>query len=114
MNQAVYLAFMKPGDTILGMDLSHGGHLTHGAPVSHMGKIFNFVRYKTIPEEAGRIDFDALRRIALETRPKILLCGYTSYPRDYDYAEFQKHRRRGRRASRWRTSPTSAGSSPRA
>jgi len=90
MNQAVYLAFMKPGDTILGMDLSHGGHLTHGAPVSHMGKIFNFVRYKTIPAEEGRIDFEEVRRIALETRPKILLCGYTSYPRDYDYAEFQR------------------------
>jgi glycine hydroxymethyltransferase len=90
MNQAVYLAFMKPGDTILGMDLSHGGHLTHGAPVSHMGKIFNFVRYKTFPEEAGRIDFDALRKTAVETRPKIVLCGYTSYPRDYDYAEFQR------------------------
>ncbi|HEX2486107.1 MAG TPA: serine hydroxymethyltransferase, partial [Myxococcota bacterium] len=90
MNQAVYLAFMKPGDTILGMDLSHGGHLTHGAPVSHMGKIFNFVRYKTIPDEAGRIDFDELRRIALETRPKMVLCGYTSYPRDYDYGEFQR------------------------
>jgi glycine hydroxymethyltransferase len=90
MNQAVYLAFMKPGDTIIGMDLSHGGHLTHGAPVSHMGKIFNFVRYKTFPEEEGRIDFDALRKTALETRPKILLCGYTSYPRDYDYAEFQR------------------------
>jgi glycine hydroxymethyltransferase len=90
MNQAVYLAYMKPGDTILGMDLSHGGHLTHGAPVSHMGKIFNFVRYKTLPEEEGRIDFDALRKTALETRPKILLCGYTSYPRDLDYAQFQK------------------------
>jgi glycine hydroxymethyltransferase len=90
MNQAVYLAYMKPGDTILGMDLSHGGHLTHGAPVSHMGKIFNFVRYKTEPENEGRIDFDALRRTALETRPKILLCGYTSYPRDLDYAQFQK------------------------
>ncbi len=90
MNQAVYLAFMKPGDTILGMDLSHGGHLTHGAPVSHMGKIFNFVRYKTFPDEEGRIDFDALRKTALEARPKILLCGYTSYPRDYDYAEFQR------------------------
>ena len=57
MNQAVYLAFLKPGDTILGMDLSHGGHLTHGAPVSHMGKIFNFVRYKTNPDENGKIDF---------------------------------------------------------
>ena len=61
MNQAVYLAFMKPGDTILGMDLSHGGHLTHGAPVSHMGKIFNFVRYKTDTEDEGRIDYDGLR-----------------------------------------------------
>ena len=90
MNQAVYLAFMKPGDTILGMDLSHGGHLTHGAPVSHMGKIFNFVRYKTHPEEEGRIDFDELRRVALETRPKIVLCGYTSYPRDYDYGDFKR------------------------
>jgi glycine hydroxymethyltransferase len=90
MNQAVYLAFMKPGDTILGMDLSHGGHLTHGAPVSHMGKIFNFVRYKTDPARGGRIDFDAVRRMALETRPKIVLCGYTSYPRDYDYGEFKK------------------------
>jgi glycine hydroxymethyltransferase len=90
MNQAVYLAFMKPGDTILGMDLSHGGHLTHGAPVSHMGKIFDFVRYKTLPDEGGRIDFDALRRTALEKRPKILLCGYTSYPRDLDYEAFQR------------------------
>lgn len=90
MNQAVYLAFMKPGDTILGMDLSHGGHLTHGAPVSHMGRVFNFVRYKTRPEQQGRIDFDELRRIALETRPKIVLCGYTSYPRDYDYADFKR------------------------
>jgi glycine hydroxymethyltransferase len=90
MNQAVYLAFMKPGDTILGMDLSHGGHLTHGAPVSHMGKIFNFVRYKTHPDEAGRIDFDELRRVAVERRPKIVLCGYTSYPRDYDYADFKR------------------------
>jgi glycine hydroxymethyltransferase len=90
MNQAVYLAFMKPGDTILGMDLSHGGHLTHGAPVSHMGKIFNFVRYKTHPEEEGRIDFDELRRVAQETRPKIVLCGYTSYPRDYDYGDFKR------------------------
>jgi len=89
MNQAVYLAFMKPGDTILGMDLSHGGHLTHGSPVSHMGQIFNFVRYKTLPEEQGRIDFDEVRRLALESRPKIVLCGYTSYPRDYDYAEFK-------------------------
>lgn len=90
MNQAVYLAFLKPGDTVLGMDLSHGGHLTHGHPVSHMGKIFNFVRYKTHPEEEGRIDFEELMRVAKETKPKIVLCGYTSYPRDYDYADFKK------------------------
>jgi len=90
MNQAVYLAFMKPGDTILGMDLSHGGHLTHGAPVSHMGKLFNFVRYKTHPENQGKIDFEELMRVAKETKPKIVLCGYTSYPRDYDYADFKK------------------------
>jgi glycine hydroxymethyltransferase len=89
MNQAVYLAFLKPGDTILGMDLSHGGHLTHGAPVSHMGNLFHFVRYKTNPDEAGRIDVDALRCLARETRPKMVLVGYSSYPRDLDYAAFK-------------------------
>jgi glycine hydroxymethyltransferase len=89
MNQAVYLAYLQPGDTILGMDLSHGGHLTHGAPVSHMGRLFNFVRYKTQPDRQGAIDFDALLQLAKETRPKIVLCGYTSYPRDYDYAAFR-------------------------
>lgn len=90
MNQAVYMAFLQPGDTVLGMDLSHGGHLTHGHPVSHMGKIYNFVRYKTHPEEEGRIDFDELARVARETKPKIVLCGYTSYPRDYNYEDFKK------------------------
>jgi len=88
MNQAVYLAFLAPGDTILGMDLSHGGHLTHGAPVSHMGRIFRFVRYKT--DAAGRIDFDEVRAIARAERPRIVLCGYTSYPRDLDYAGFRR------------------------
>jgi glycine hydroxymethyltransferase len=89
MNQAVYFAFLKPGDTVLAMDLSHGGHLTHGAPVSHMGKVFNFVRYKTFPDQGGAIDFDALMRVAKETRPELVLCGYSSYPRDYDYAAFK-------------------------
>lgn len=87
MNQAVYLALLEPGDTILAMDLSHGGHLTHGAPVSHMGRLFNFVRYKT--EADGSIDYDALRELALEHKPKLLLCGYSSYPRDLDYARFK-------------------------
>jgi glycine hydroxymethyltransferase len=89
MNQAVYLGCLEPGDTILSMDLSHGGHLTHGAPVSHMGRLFNFVRYKTHPDQQGRIDFDELRQLARETRPKLVLAGYTSYPRDYDYADFK-------------------------
>jgi glycine hydroxymethyltransferase len=88
MNQAVYFAALKPGDTVLAMDLSHGGHLTHGAPVSHMGRVFNFVRYKTQPSQQGAIDFDELLRVAKETRPKMVLCGYSSYPRDYDYAAF--------------------------
>jgi glycine hydroxymethyltransferase len=88
MNQAVYLGFLKPGDTVLGMDLSHGGHLTHGHPVSHMGKIYNFVRYKTHPEKEGWIDPEEIMRLAKEHKPKIILCGYTSYPRDLDYKAF--------------------------
>jgi glycine hydroxymethyltransferase len=88
MNQAVYMACLSPGDTVLAMDLSHGGHLTHGAPVSCMGKIFNFVRYKTVPPH-GYIDYDAVLRSAIEHRPKILLCGHSSYPRELDYARFR-------------------------
>jgi glycine hydroxymethyltransferase len=90
MNQAAYFAFLKPGDTVLGMDLSHGGHLTHGAPVSHMGKIFNFVRYKTRLDRGGSIDFDALAELAKSVKPKLILCGHSSYPRDLDYASFKR------------------------
>lgn len=89
MNQAVYLGMLAPGDTILGMDLSHGGHLTHGAPVSHMGKLFHFVRYKTRTDRNGAIDFDEIRKLALEARPKMVLCGHSSYPRELDYARFK-------------------------
>ena len=89
MNAAVYLAMLEPGDTVLGMDLSHGGHLTHGAPVSHMGTLYNWVRYKSDPARQGRIDFDELRATAKECQPKLVVCGYSSYPRDYDYAEFK-------------------------
>jgi glycine hydroxymethyltransferase len=89
MNQAVYLGFIEPGATILAMDLSHGGHLTHGAPVSHMGKIYKFVRYKTNPQN-GAIDFDQLREVALKEKPKLVVCGYSSYPRDYDYKPFKQ------------------------
>jgi len=90
MNQAAYFAFLDPGDTVLAMDLSHGGHLTHGAPVSHMGRVFHFIRYKTDPDNAGAIDFGALLAQAREHRPKMILCGYSSYPRDYDYREFKR------------------------
>jgi glycine hydroxymethyltransferase len=89
MNQAAYLAFLEPGETVLAMDLSHGGHLTHGAPVSHMGRLFRFVRYKTQPDAQGRIDFDELRQLARRTRPRLVLCGTTSYPRRDDYASFR-------------------------
>jgi glycine hydroxymethyltransferase len=88
MNQAVYMACLNVGDTVLAMDLSHGGHLTHGAPVSAMGRIFNFVRYKTSPPD-GHIDYDVVRDLALQTRPKLLLCGHSSYPRELDYARFR-------------------------
>ena len=88
MNQAVYLGLLNPGDTILAMDLSHGGHLTHGAPVSHMGKLFNFVRYVTNPSD-GSFDFDLILKDAKACRPKLVLCGYTSYPRDIDYKSFK-------------------------
>jgi len=89
MNQAVYFAVLKPGDTVLAMDLSHGGHLTHGAPVSHMGKVFQFKRYKTDPSNHGAIDFDELRHLAKKHQPRLLLCGYSSYTRDLDYGEFK-------------------------
>lgn len=88
MNQAVYLGLLEPGDTILAMDLSHGGHLTHGAPVSHMGRIFNFVRYKTAGP-AGDIDYEGLAATARKTRPRLVVCGHSSYPREVDYACFQ-------------------------
>lgn len=82
-NIAVYSALLKPGDTVLGMDLAHGGHLTHGHPVTFMAKIFNFVRYQTTAD--GRIDLDNLRTMAREHRPKIILVGYSSYSREIDY-----------------------------
>jgi glycine hydroxymethyltransferase len=88
MNQAVYMACLNPGDTVLAMDLSHGGHLTHGAPVSSMGRIFNFVRYKTSPPD-GYIDYDAVLATAREIKPKMVLCGHSSYPREFDYARFR-------------------------
>jgi len=85
-NVAAYAAMMEPGDTILGMDLSHGWHLTHGAPVTFLSKVYNFIRYKT--REDGSIDYDELRKIALEHKPKVILAGFSAYPRELEYEKF--------------------------
>ncbi|HPO05790.1 MAG TPA: serine hydroxymethyltransferase, partial [Candidatus Gracilibacteria bacterium] len=90
MNIAAYFALLNPGDTILGMDLGHGGHLTHGHPVTHMAKIFNFERYKTDLANGGKIDFANLREMALLHRPKLILAGFSAYPLNLDWAEFKK------------------------
>ncbi len=87
-NIAMYFALLEPGDTVLGMDLSHGGHLTHGHPVTAITKVFNFVRYKMKNIETGEIDYDALLETALAEKPKILLAGYSAYPRELDYEKF--------------------------
>ncbi|MBI2409987.1 serine hydroxymethyltransferase [Candidatus Kaiserbacteria bacterium] len=87
-NIAMYFALLAPGDTVLGMDLSHGGHLTHGHPVTYLTKIFNFVRYKMKNVETGEIDYDEMRRVAREVKPKIVLAGFSAYPRELDYAQF--------------------------
>ncbi len=87
-NIAVYSALLEPGDTVLGMDLSHGGHLTHGHPVTYSAKIYNFVRYKT--NERGLIDLDNLRAMAEEHKPKLILVGYSAYSREIDYAAVKK------------------------
>lgn len=87
-NTATYFALCQPGDTILGMDLSHGGHLTHGHPVTYISKIFNFVRYKMKDTTTGEIDYEALRETALKEKPKIILAGFSAYSRQLDYQKF--------------------------
>jgi glycine hydroxymethyltransferase len=87
-NEAVYYAWCEPGDTILAMDLAHGGHLTHGAPVTRSAREYNFVRYGIKDVETGEIDYEEIRRLALKYRPKIILAGFSAYPRELDYAKF--------------------------
>ena len=87
-NEAVYYAWCEPGDTILAMDLAHGGHLTHGAPVTRSAREYNFIRYGIKDVETGEIDYEEIRRLALEHRPKIILAGFSAYPRELDYAKF--------------------------
>lgn len=87
-NEAVYYAWCEPGDTILAMDLAHGGHLTHGASVTRSAREYNFVRYGIKDVETGEIDYEAIRELALKHRPKIILAGFSAYPRELDYAKF--------------------------
>jgi glycine hydroxymethyltransferase len=84
-NEAVYYAWLEPGDTVLAMDLSHGGHLTHGAPVTRSANIYSFVRYKMKDTATGEIDYDDLERLALKHKPKLILAGFSAYPRELDY-----------------------------
>lgn len=88
-NIAAYFSILKPGETILGMDLSHGGHLTHGHPVTKLAKVFNFVRYKT-DAQTGLIDYENLRQMALEHQPKLILVGYSAYSREIDYEKIKQ------------------------
>ncbi len=87
-NLAMYHALLQSGDTVLGMDLSHGGHLTHGHPVTMMAKVFNFVRYKMKNPDTGEIDYDEMREVAKREKPKIVLAGFSAYSRELDYAQF--------------------------
>ena len=87
-NMAVYFAMLSPGDTVMGMNLSHGGHLTHGSPVNMSGKYFNFVPYG-VTEDEEVIDYDALERQALEVRPKLIVAGASAYPRIIDFARLR-------------------------
>lgn len=87
-NAAVYHAWCKPGDTILAMDLQHGGHLTHGHPVTVLAQEFNFIRYGIKNIETGEIDYEQIRKLAHKHKPKIILAGFSAYPRELDYAKF--------------------------
>lgn len=88
-NQAVFLALLNPGDTILGMDLSHGGHLTHGSPVNFSGLLFKAVGYK-LNSETGRLDYDEILKLAKEHKPKMIIAGYSAYPRELDFSKFSE------------------------
>ncbi|MBT5956668.1 MAG: serine hydroxymethyltransferase [Candidatus Marinimicrobia bacterium] len=87
-NMGVYLTFIKPGDTVLGLNLAHGGHLTHGSPVNFSGALYKFVSYG-VKKETGRVDFDEVTRLAIEHKPKLIICGGSAYPR---FIEFEKFR----------------------
>ncbi len=87
-NMAVFLTFLEPGDTIMGLDLAHGGHLTHGSPVNFSGQLYNSVSYG-VDKKTGRVDFDEVLKIAKEAKPKMIICGGSAYPR---FVEFEKYK----------------------
>jgi glycine hydroxymethyltransferase len=87
-NFAVFLTLLQPGDTIMGMDLSHGGHLTHGSPVNVSGKWFRVVQYGVSPE-SERLDYDLILDIARKEKPKLIICGYSAYSRQIDFEKFR-------------------------
>ncbi len=89
-NEAVYYAWCEPGNTILAMDLAHGGHLTHGAPVTRSAREYNFIRYGIKNIDTGEIDYEEIRQLALKHKPKIILAGFSAYPRELDYEKFAK------------------------
>ena len=84
---AVFLTFLNPGDTILGLDLAHGGHLTHGSPVNFSGQLYNSVSYG-VDKKTGRVNFDEVFKIAKQSKPKMIICGGSAYPR---FVEFEKY-----------------------
>lgn len=88
-NMAVYFSYLKYGDTVMGLSLAHGGHLTHGSPVNFSGKFFNFIPYELNPE-TGRIDYDMVEKLAMEHKPKMITVGASAYPRDIDFKAFRE------------------------
>ncbi|MDP2625049.1 MAG: serine hydroxymethyltransferase [Candidatus Peregrinibacteria bacterium] len=88
-NAAVYFAFLKPGDKVLGLSLAHGGHLTHGHPINFSGQLFNFVQYE-VEKETGRVDMDKVREIALREKPKMIVAGFSAYSRNMDWKRFKE------------------------
>ncbi|MFQ6673334.1 MAG: serine hydroxymethyltransferase [Fidelibacterota bacterium] len=88
-NMAVYFTFLEPGDTLMGLDLAHGGHLTHGSPVNFSGKLYRVVSYR-VEKESGRVDFDRLMKLAREAKPKLIVCGGSAYPRFIEFEQFRE------------------------
>ena len=88
-NMAVFLGFLSPGDTVLGMSLDHGGHLSHGSKVNFSGRVYNSISYG-VKEDTFLIDYDQIEDLALKHKPKLIIAGWSSYPRDLDYSKFKE------------------------